>query len=170
MGERFYTRGGYLRENPTWHAEDAPWKAAQIMRILRGNSISPSSVVEVGCGSGEILNQLRGLMPSTEFVGYDISPQAIEMARPKERPRLQFRLGDPAKEAHRWDVLLCIDVVEHVEDYFGFLRGISSKARHKVFHIPLELSAQAVLRRSRLSDGRTRMGHSHYFTRERLRS
>ena len=61
---------------------------------------------------------------------------------------------------------MAIDVFEHVEDYIGFLRNFRPKGRYKVFHIPLDLSVQFVLRGSSLLAGRKMVGHIHYFTKE----
>ena len=60
---------------------------------------------------------------------------------------------------------LALDVFEHVENYFDFLRKLRPRARYCVFHIPLDLSAQAVVR-GLLSRWRQDVGHLHYFTRE----
>ena len=57
-----------------------------------------------------------------------------------------------------------IDVFEHVEDYMGFLRKLRTKAQYKIFHIPLDLSVQGILRRSFLPARRESVGHLHYFT------
>jgi len=43
---------------------------------------------------------------------------------------------------------MAIRLFEHVEDYLGFLRKMKTKATFKVFHIPLDLSVQTVLRMS----------------------
>ena len=32
--EDMYKSGEYLEKNPTWHVEESPWKARQIMRML----------------------------------------------------------------------------------------------------------------------------------------
>ena len=32
---RIYHDGTYLQKNPTWHAEDAPYKANDVMKLLR---------------------------------------------------------------------------------------------------------------------------------------
>ena len=42
-----YGDGANLASNPSWHVEDLPWKARQIERILRQNSIAPSSIAEL---------------------------------------------------------------------------------------------------------------------------
>lgn len=63
-------------------------------------------------------------------------------------------------------MVLAIDVFEHVEDYFGFLRKLWEKAEYKIFHIPLDLSVQTVFRSSPILKERKTVGHIHYFTKE----
>jgi len=65
-----------------------------------------------------------------------------------------------------FDLLLMLDVFEHVEDYIGLVRDVRSKAKHKLFHIPLDLSVQAVIRRNGLLRRRDDHAHLHYFTKE----
>jgi SAM-dependent methyltransferase len=167
-GERLYTGGAYLEKNPLWHIEESPFKVRQILRLLRENRLQPLTVCEVGCGAGEVLRLLQGQMDSAcRFYGYDISPQALEMCRSRANERLQFKLGDVTLEKDVcFDMMLVLDVVEHIEDYFGFLRGIRTKSVWKVFHFPLDLSVQAVLRRRGLLTRRELYGHIQYFTRE----
>ena len=57
-----------------------------------------------------------------------------------------------------------LDVIEHVEDYFSFLRDIRTKSSYKLFHIPLEVSVQGVLRGKIFLRNRDLYGHLHYFT------
>lgn len=167
-GENIYTAGEYLKNNPTWHEEDSPWKAEQILKMLARNSIQPASVCEVGCGAGEILNQLYMAMPdNVSFTGYEISPQAHAIAGQKEKERLYFHLQDilEVSDVH-FDLLLAIDIFEHIEDYYGFLRGIRDKATYKIFHIPLDISVQRVLLAKPILKRRREVGHIHYFTKE----
>lgn len=167
-GENIYTGGEYLQNNPTWHEEDSPWKAKQILRMLARNDIHPASVCEVGCGAGEILNQLYTALPEdVTFTGYEISPQAHEIARQKEQERLRFYLRDILAEKDiQFDLLLAIDIFEHIEDCYGFLRGIREKAAYKIFHIPLDISVQRVLLAGPILKRRREVGHIHYFTKE----
>ena len=62
-----------------------------------------------------------------------------------------------------FDVLLAIDVFEHIDDYLGFLKKVKNKARFKVFHIPLDLSLQTLFRVSPILKQRESVGHLHYF-------
>lgn len=163
-----YEDGRYLERNPTWHEEDSHWKAEQIIRILKRNDITPSNICEIGCGAGGILGCLANEYgDDVIFSGYEISPQAFEICKKRERPNLHFILDDLlGKDKQRFDVVMAIDVFEHVEDYFGFLRKLKKKARYKIFHIPLDLSVQSVWRVSPILNRRKSAGHLHYFTKE----
>lgn len=166
--DNIYKDGQYFSNHPTWHQEDSPWKAKQIIKILEKNNVNPSSISEVGCGAGEILNCLSdALGQEVRLNGYEISPQAYELCKPKENGRLTFHMCDfTAVETTPADVLLVMDVFEHVPDYMGFLEKIRSKARYKIFHIPLDLSAQTVLRSKTIINRRKNLGHLHYFTKD----
>jgi hypothetical protein len=103
----------------------------------------------------------------TRFFGYEISPQAFALCQPRENDRLRFFCTDLiAAETPVFDLLLCLDVFEHVEDYFAFLRGLRGKATDKIFHIPLDLSVQWLWRRQPILREREQAGHLHYFTKE----
>jgi ubiquinone/menaquinone biosynthesis C-methylase UbiE len=165
--EEIYRDGTYEHANPTWHEEDASWKARQIEAILTDNKVTLRSLCEVGCGAGGILIQLSKAFPQASFAGYEISPQAFEMAVRKECPKVTFHLKDLLHEADvDFDVLLAIDVIEHVEDYIGFMRGLKRIGRLKVFHIPLDLSVQSLVRMWPIMRLRQDVGHIHYFVKE----
>jgi hypothetical protein len=163
-----YLDGSYVKNNPSYHVEDSPWKTQQILKMVNMHQLQPNSVCEIGCGAGEILRQLQDdLSKDATFHGYDISPQAIELAQQKANQRLQFYCQDLLlKDTDLYDLLLCIDVFEHVEDYMDFLRRLRQKSVYKIFHIPLDLSVQTVLRETPIVDLRHSVGHLHYFTKE----
>jgi SAM-dependent methyltransferase len=166
MDTTIYSDGTYFRNNPDWHADDSAWKARHVAGILERNAIKPASVCEIGCGAGEVLRSLSREMPEAKrFVGYDISPDAYRLCSPKAGGRIEFRLGNMLEEPVEFDLAMAIDVFEHVEDYFDFLRRLRTKATYKVFHIPLDLSALSLLRRepSRMRKG---VGHIHYFDKD----
>ena len=159
-----YFDGAYLAHNPSWHAEHSPTKARWIDDLLKRNRLEPRTIAEVGCGSGEILVELRKRRPDAAFTGFEISPQAYAICSPKAAPGLDFRLADLLEaDAEPFDLLLAIDVFEHVPDYMGFLKALRGKAAHTIFHIPLDLSAQALLRGTSYPVLREHTGHLHYF-------
>lgn len=135
---------------------------------MKRNNIVPKTICEVGCGAGEILKQLQENMSSECMLsGYEISPQAFELCKTRANERLHFKLGDIRQDKDVFfDVILLIDLIEHLEDYFSFLREMKSKSQYKILHIPLDLSAQGVLRGSPLIRSRESVGHIHYFTKD----
>jgi len=163
-----YTDETYLKRHPTWHSEDAAWKADQIMKVLsRNRHCQTRTICEVGCGAGQVLVELQKRLPAqTSFVGYDISPDAFRLCSPKSNESLQFKLEDLAcAKVEPFDLLLVLDVVEHVTDYFGFLRGLRDKARCVLFQIPLELTVHSLLREVLMLNRRV-FGHLHHFNKD----
>lgn len=168
MSENIYTQGAYLDHNPTWHIEDSPWKARHIIEILRRNKIRPRTVVEIGSGAGEILRQLQlSLDAEAQLVGYEVSPQAIALSQARANQALRFVQGDfLSASTEYFDLVLMIDLIEHLEDYLGFLRAVRPRGEYKLLHIPLDLSVQTVLRMEPILRVRRQVGHLHYFTKE----
>jgi SAM-dependent methyltransferase len=166
--QSIYTDGTYLRNNPDWHVDDSPWKANHIATMLQRHGIEPRTVCEIGCGAGEVLRALSSRLPaSTRCFGYEISPEAFELCERKANERLTFRLANLLDDdSVSFDVVMAIDVLEHVEDYFGFLRKLRTKGQYKIFHVPLEISAQEVMRGTPLINARRSVGHIHHFTKE----
>jgi hypothetical protein len=166
--ENIYTSGQYSTSHPTYHVEDSPWKSRQILSMLGRHGLAPQNICEVGCGVGEILRQLQGLMAApTLFHGFDINPQAIALAQERANGHLRYFCGDfRSAETMKYDLLLCMDVIEHVDDYMGFLRGLRPRSTYKMFHIPLDLSAQTVFRGKPIARQRAVHGHIHYFTKD----
>lgn len=167
--EKLYTEENseYLKNNPGWHSDLSWWKADKIIKMINRNNLSFSSVVEVGCGAGEILNQLHQKLPdkTIQFHGYEIAPDAIKLCRQREKERLNYFQEDLTVKDVQYDLLLMIDVFEHVEDYFGFIRKCASKAEYKMYHIPLDLCSITV-RKNQLIGLRKSIGHIHHFMKE----
>ncbi|MBO0792811.1 MAG: class I SAM-dependent methyltransferase [Ktedonobacteraceae bacterium] len=165
-----YTSGLYLEKNPGWHLEEAPWKAKQIMSMLNKHGLSPQMVCEVGCGVGGVLKQLQERSAETcEFWGYDISPQAIALAEMFQNERLYFRQADILQEAvPPFDLVLLMDVLEHLEDLQSFLRRLKLKGEYKLFHVSLMISVQTVVRKNGFAHVREKYGMVNYFTRDTL--
>ncbi len=163
-----YTDGSYLKTAPSWHTEDSPWKAQQIKKILVKNKINPKTICEVGCGAGEILNQLYQTYSSEiSYFGFEISPQAYELCKKRENDKIHYYLDDfCTAEGKFFDAILFIDVIEHVEALFDFLRKVKDKGNYKIFHIPLDIFALNVMRGTNLSEGVTHPGHVHFFTKD----
>ena len=160
-----HVNGDYLRNNPTWHVEHSPWKAQNLWRMLNRHNLQPRTVCDVGCGVGEVLRQLQLRMdPACCFRGYDIAAAAISMAKSRENERLKFELADfAAVETPRFDLLVMTEVVDHIEDYFRFLRLLRDRAEWKLFSFSLDFSAESSMRPEVLSHWRGSLSHLHHF-------
>lgn len=163
-----YINGEYFTNNPDWDIADAHWKTDVIVRLLQKNNIYPEKVMEVGCGAGENLVELLKKNDGIqELNGYDISPQAYALAERRSSDKITFYNEDlTLKQDIHADLLMIIDVVEHVDDYYGFLRKLKSKADHFIFHIPLDLSSRTVMKPHVLLQQRQSVGHIHYYSKE----
>jgi cyclopropane fatty-acyl-phospholipid synthase-like methyltransferase len=168
MLEEQYISGEYLEKHPDWHIEESPWKVKHMLPMLKRHHLLPKTICEVGCGAGEVLRLLQNRLDDECILwGYDISPHAMALCQQRANERLHFKLADLRKAQDAFfDLLLALDVIEHVEDYMGFLRDIRTKGTYKLFQIPLEISVQGVLRGKIFLQNRDFFGHLHYFTKE----
>jgi len=77
------------------------------------------SVLDLGCGGGNIVGYLNKHFPKWQVYGVDPSKRALSLAK-KKYPQVKFskssaqRLKFPDK---KFDVVLALDVIEHVENY-----------------------------------------------------
>jgi SAM-dependent methyltransferase len=167
MAAEIYINGDYLSKNPTWHVDESPRRAQEVLRMLKRNSLAPRTICEVGCGAGEILRLLqKNLDSGCIFQGYEISPHAFAMCKSKENEQLHFHLADFAQEDDAiYDLLLILNVLDHIEDYFSFMRNIHPRSRYKIIQFPLDLSVRSVLL-GQLIQYRQQYGHLHHFTKE----
>lgn len=103
---------------------------AIIDRLLAdtGTGGSLGRVLDVGCGTGAILEELR--KRSTEAIGIDISPEALRFCA--ERGLSGLALADalavPFPSGH-FDVVTAIGIVEHLEDDGAFLQELHRVVR-----------------------------------------
>ena len=162
-----YLSGEYQAKNPTFHVEDSPWKAEQIRRMIDSERIPAGRIAEVGCGAGEIAVQLAGHYPSARSDGFEISPQGFALCRQRESDRIKFYNTDFAEaQTPPYDIVLCIDVFEHIENSFSFLRDLRSRGAGFIFHIPLDMNVQMVARSAPILKVRSSVGHIHYYSKD----
>lgn len=163
--ETFYTSNKYLEKNPTWDIEDSPWKAERVRALLEKAGVEPMRVCEVGCGAGRVLVSLATFYSRAAFTGYDIAPTAAKFWKQISNPNISLYVGDFfTADSRKYDLLLLLDVLEHVADPHDFLMRLKNRSDYFVIHFPLDLSASSVLRESSLLYVRRKVGHIHYFT------
>ena len=114
----------------------------RILRSLLHRCVPPSKralILDVGCGTG---GNTKAFADEYSCIGIDPVPEAIAAARTRF-PGIDFRTGyapdDIADDMRKADVVLLMDVLEHVEDDFalvsGLLRGMKPGA-HLILMAP----------------------------------
>ncbi|MEI7794653.1 MAG: class I SAM-dependent methyltransferase, partial [Thermoleophilia bacterium] len=121
------------------YGEDAAWKAATVNAIVADNAVE--SVLEFGCGDGHQLSLLK--VP--EYVGLDISDEAVRLCRERHRtdPTKSFRTWTPGAPVHQgpFDLVLALEVLMHIIDDDAFCQTLdaifASSRRLVVIQTPL---------------------------------
>jgi len=101
------------------------------VRELLG-SIEYGSVLEVGCGPGDLATRI--LPPQVDYLGIDIDETEIEIAR-KQYPQLSFQTGSAYElpvESNSFDLVIACEVLEHLEDPVRALAEIDRVANRWV--------------------------------------
>ena len=164
-----YTDGSYLTQNPGWHSEDAPWKLAHILRALKNAQLPAfGSVLDAGCGSGAIIKTWAQQAPKTSFIGWDISPQAYALATKNCPEHVRFILGEDCPQGP-FDLVMAIDVLEHVPHYEVWFSKLAGCAPVAVLHVPLDVSLRSWLFPALLEREKQTVGHIHFFTARRIK-
>jgi SAM-dependent methyltransferase len=160
-----YLNGDYVAKNPDWDGADAVWKTKKLSELLDTHRIQPNSIVEIGCGSGAVLVALQKKFTHASFVGYDISPDAEQFWSAHQATDIRFKVADYLSEdAEPIDLILLLDVLEHVGNPWQFLNELHGRSSLIAIHFPLDLSAISVLRESPLLNVRNKVGYLHFFT------
>jgi SAM-dependent methyltransferase len=92
------------------------------------NELSQSDVLDVGCGYGWLLDAFEG---ARTLCGVDIAHHAVEVAagRKPERFFKQGDVHDPNPFAQKFDLILAINIVEHLWNPEAGIQSISKSAK-----------------------------------------
>lgn len=71
------------------------------------DDISPRTVVDLGCGTGELTAELARKWPQAEVVGVDNSPEMLEKSKAYASERLRFELNEMAQ----WSPKTPVDLI-----------------------------------------------------------
>jgi SAM-dependent methyltransferase len=100
---------------------------AHALREVRRHARGPSPVVlEVGCSSGFLLEELRRALPHAQVIGSDYVRGPLERlaGRLPNVPLLQFDLVKCPLPDDSIDVAVLLNVLEHIEDDAGAVRQL----------------------------------------------
>jgi len=95
---------------------------AMVMRLLAlsGKTTDLGTVLDVGCGTGALLDQLRGL--SEKLYGADASSEALKYCALRGHKNLLLcDATNTAFPSNSFDVITAIGIIEHIDNDHAFL-------------------------------------------------
>jgi SAM-dependent methyltransferase len=109
-------------------------KAEKVTKVL-GAAVREGPVIEIGCGTGQVAAELLAANPGLRYVGADLSPGMLDIARERlaaYRDRVELRVAErnevPSSDGP-YAAAFGIDVLHHVENPPKLLRNLRSTLR-----------------------------------------
>jgi len=145
----------YIKKNPTLHIEDAPIKFNEMKSELFKLDKS-KSILDVGCGAGVLTKMIADFLKSEQVLGVDISEAMIKTANKLNTDKnIEYKSIDIYRfnTSSKYDVVICADTIEHVEDDVGFLKILSKFSDKIIIRVPMEDSIyNSILKKLGISD------------------
>jgi SAM-dependent methyltransferase len=142
-----------------WRALGAIGKADHVTGLCARARLAPASTLEVGCGDGALLCELRRRDFGGRLSGVEITAAAVAIAR--ERPQIDaVALYDGAHlpdADDAYDLGVLSHVLEHVTDPSALLAEVGRACRAVLVEVPLEANMSA--RRSAKREHAAEVGH-----------
>jgi SAM-dependent methyltransferase len=116
MGSTYGNKQKHESKNPIQQALLGRFKANAV-RLAR--SVEPSTILEVGCGEGYMLEEMSRAGVGRDLLGVDISAPAVEDARARlgERARVERRdARELAADGRSFDLVMMLEVLEHIPE------------------------------------------------------
>ena len=144
-----YASGEYICNNPTLDVEDTPWKLSKIIPLadefVTQFSSTKVKILDVGGGAGLFLkgisDYLRTKNIKVEQYALDLSREMLEIQKRNNPDIKEIFKGSIEKtsfEDKEIDLVLMIDVIEHVPDAVAALKELRRISKYAIFKVPLE--------------------------------
>ncbi len=152
-----------------WRALGATAKADHVLTLCARARLRPRSTLEVGCGDGALLCELRRRGFGGRLAGVEIAQAAVQIAR--ARPEIDaVELYDGARlpcEERAYELGVLSHVLEHVPDPEALLAEVGRACSAVLVEVPLEANLSAG-RPSKLAHG-AEIGHLRRLSRAQAR-
>ena len=132
----------------TWWDEEGPYKSLHQLNPLRlsyikdhilkhfqkdldaCNPLKGLSILDIGCGGGLLCEPLTRL--GAKVKGIDATSETIEVAKLHSSQmdlKIEYECSSAEKQQGTYDVVLCMEIVEHVADLSHFIKVSSQLVR-----------------------------------------
>jgi len=126
---------------PFSHAEDSERKIHEIKSVVP-RDFRVSSILDVGCNIGIITQAVGTEYHATEVDGLEVSTNAITQAEKQlevfPKPSVVPEEFETFETEKVYDLIMFIDVLEHMQDPLNVLKKASKIGRYAVIRCPLE--------------------------------
>jgi 2-polyprenyl-3-methyl-5-hydroxy-6-metoxy-1,4-benzoquinol methylase len=116
----YHQRPGTSASENARYAAMAEWILAELAPH------TPSSVLDVGCGGGLLLEALKRIHPSAEYAGIDPSIENSALARARGFSVATGFTPGISPPRDQYDVVVTANVVSHISDPLEFLSALAS--------------------------------------------
>jgi len=116
--------------NPDFYHKFQTQRAAPFYDLLALVDVRPDlTVIDLGCGSGELTRQLADKLPNSHVTGLDSSPQMLEKSASFARPGLVFQQGDQSMLTGEWDLIFSNAALQWSENHAELIPFIFDKLK-----------------------------------------
>ena len=92
----------------------------------------PIDILEIGCGLGSGISKIAKCNPCFRIVAIDIDEECISFNRKIfNLPTIQWFHCDWKDIKDRYDIIIAIDVIEHIREYESFLKRLTHHLKVK---------------------------------------
>ena len=103
---------------------DQHWQCDECSRA----PLTEKTALDVGCGAGLLAEPLARL--GAMVTGIDASPEVIAVAREhaaRQGLEIDYRAGDVQELEGQFDLITCMEVIEHVADPAAFVKALAKR-------------------------------------------
>jgi SAM-dependent methyltransferase len=143
--EAYTATPAQAERNSRWRALGAVGKADHVVALCDRAGIAPAGVLEVGCGDGALLSELRNRGFASRLCGLEIAERAVEIARGREGiASVDVYDGEHVPfDDGTFDLGVLSHVLEHVREPSALLGETARACRAVVVEVPLEANWSA---------------------------
>ncbi len=153
-----------------WRAVGAIGKADHVLALCAGAGLRPTSTLEIGCGDGALLCELRARRFGGRLTGVEITRAAVDIARGRaeiDAVDLYDGVNLPAGDGE-YALGIVSHVLEHVPDPPTLLAEAARACGAVVMEVPLEANLSA--RRASKREHASEVGHLQRLDRDDARA